>query len=349
MPAVGFDIGDDAVRFIELKKTNDGFKVGRFGERINPVLRDRSADITKNGGFRGFLSSLREAENLGPINASLPEDKAYLFATELVGVDSSLIRSAIEFRLEEFVPIPAKDAIFDYEIIPSQAQSGAKTEVGVAVLPKSIVLSYLEMFQSAGFTPLSFEVAGQAIAKAVVKRGDQRTRIIVYFGKSGSTIFVVKGGAVLFSSAVSVGGDALTGAFAKDKSVSIALAEKFKWDKGLQFIKGDIENYAAVLSLLASVKEELNRVLSYWKTKKTKEANDKNEDDKIRSIIFCGPEAGLPGLIDYFKIYISVPSELADVWVNVLDVNENIPPISFSKSLAFAAAIGLALSRSRIA
>ena len=35
--------------------------------------------------------------------------------------------------------------------------------------------------------------------------------------------------------------------------------------------------------------------------------------------------------------------EMADVWVNILDTNKNIPDIIFNQSLTFAAAIGLAL------
>ncbi|OHA32618.1 MAG: hypothetical protein A3A22_00395 [Candidatus Taylorbacteria bacterium RIFCSPLOWO2_01_FULL_45_34b] len=342
LPAVGFDISDQAVRFLELESHKDSFRVGRFGEKVIPNEALLGDDLTKNKTFGELLFSIRREQNLGFINASLPEEKAYLFKTEIPRVRRDEIRSSLEFRLEEFVPVPSAEAVFDYDIIKKETHDDKHLDVSVSVVPVKVVSSYIELFQNAGLTPLSFEIEGQAIARAVVKKGDKRTIMVVNFSDTRTGLFIVSEGVVNFSSTIGLGGRSLTIAIKKSYNVSFADAEKIKKEKGFKAKKEDKDLFFAAVNTLSVLRDEINRLLSYWRTHKD---NPKENEEKVDLIVFSGFDSSLEGFLEYFSLNLPVPVELANVWVNVCAFGDYIPPISFAESLKYGAAVGLAMTR----
>ena len=63
---------------------------------------------------------------------------------------------------------------------------------------------------------MAFEVEPESIARSVVPAGDRGTYMVMDFGRTRTGIFIVSGGAVSFTSTVSVGGYSLTRAIAKE-------------------------------------------------------------------------------------------------------------------------------------
>ena len=204
--ATGVDLSDDAIRFIELKKTSGGLRVARFGEHQIPEPLV-GVDPLESRGFEGLLSSFKQESGLDFINVSLPESKAYLFRVDLPVVRHSEIRPMITYRLEEFVPVPVAEAVFDYEIIARPKSKNLN--LSVTVMPSRVIHSYLGLFKNAGFHPLAFKMEGQAIARAVISKNDPRTLLIVNFGETRTTLFIATCGVVEFSSTVSSGSASL--------------------------------------------------------------------------------------------------------------------------------------------
>src|SRR3989344_1351735 len=79
MSAVGLDISDASLRFVELIETRKGFTIGRFGYRAIPRGIIESGEIKKIADFRAILIDIKKEHNLEFVAVSLPEEKAYLF------------------------------------------------------------------------------------------------------------------------------------------------------------------------------------------------------------------------------------------------------------------------------
>lgn len=84
---------------------------------------------------------------------------------------------------------------------------------------------------------------------------------------------------------------------------------------------------------------EVKRLDIYWDT--LKENVDK-ADRKISQIIICG-EGFDDSMISYLSSHLSTPITMGNVWTNVFDINSVLPEMSFSDSLRFPSATGLAL------
>jgi len=338
MPAVGLDISDTSMRFVELVETRHGLVIGRFGERAIPHGVIESGEVKKPADLRAIFSALKKEHNLDLVAVSLPEEKAYLFDLHLPKMKYREIRGAIELSLEEYVPIKASEALFDYDI---EMETDTNIQVSVSVTPRTLVDGYLEAFSGSGITPTAFEVEAQAVARAIVPEGDKNTYMIVDFGKTRTGIAIVANGFVQFTSTIPIGGGALTEAVARNLNISYEEAEKIKREKGVSGGAGNEELSLALISTISVLRDNVSKHYTYWQT----HDDYGKKHAPIQKIYLCGGDSNLAGFISYLASGLEVKVELAQVMVNVNPLHRYVPEISFGDSLRYATAIGLALRR----
>lgn len=340
MPAVGIDISDDSIRFAELKNTKEGKTLSKFGEYKIPkglVLNGEIQDVEK---LSLELKKIKEENGIESIRASLPEEKVYLFQTHIPeDAEEDQIRSILEFKLEEHVPISAKDAVFDYEIIKSN-DSKKHIDVGVAVYPKNTVAKYTAVFNNAGLLPLSFEIEAQAISGAVIKEGDDGTYMIVDFGRMRTGLSIVSDCVLAFTSTLKIEEGGLSKAIMENLSVSESDVARIKNEEGLIGSKNNKELFAALLSVAETLKDNIDKHYRYWQTRVDEKGNRASPIDKI---ILCGGNSNLKGLPEYLSGALKIPVERANVWINAFSFDDFIPKMNRFQSLSYATAIGLAL------
>ncbi|KKS04058.1 MAG: Type IV pilus assembly protein PilM [Candidatus Nomurabacteria bacterium GW2011_GWC2_41_8] len=336
-PSFGLDISDESLKFAELFATKNGIKVGRYGERTIPPGVIESGKIKDSKRMEEILSSLRKEEGIKTVRVSLPEEQMYLFQLRLGKTGLKNVKEGIELALEEHVPVPAQDAIFDYDLVKEDAQN---LEVQVATIPKNIIENYLLIFKHSQISVQAFELEAQALSRAVIKKGDMETYMIVDFGKKRTGIFIVSSGIVMFTSTLDMGGEIMNKMIKKSFNVSIEEAEKMKQQYGLQRNVANKEIFAVLLNSVSVLRDEIAKHFLYWHTHKNEE--DKN-NPPIKKIILCGGDSNLIGLADYISVSMKSPVEMANVWINITNTENYIPEMSFRQALSFATTLGLAL------
>jgi type IV pilus assembly protein PilM len=287
------------------------------------------------------LVDIRRKFNLEFIRASLPEEKAYVFRMDVPLLTPDEVREHIAFELEEHVPLPLGDAVFDYQEVPGASKGGETRAVTVSVFPRKTVEAYTTMYLSAGLIPLGFEMEGDAMARAVVRKGDYGTYLLVDFGTERTGISIVSQGAVEFSSTVDIGGATLTAAIQKYFSISMEEAEKIKQEGRFARTGKDQDLFASLMNSVSALRDEINKHVNYWQTRP---AQDGDPVKPIEKIILCGGDSNLSGFPEHLALTVTIPVELADVWVNTTALGPYVPPIRFNESLSYTAAIGLALA-----
>lgn len=336
-PSFGLDISDESLKFVELISQKNGVRMGRYGEQKIPAGIIESGKIKDPRRMEEVLTSLRRKQGIRFVRVSLPEEQVYLFRLRLEKEGLENIRESIELSLEEHIPISAKEAIFDYELVEEDEKS---MEIQVASIPKNIIENYLSVFINSQISVQSFELEAQAISRAVIKKDDLETYMIVDFGQTRTGIFIISRGVVMFTSTLGVGGIMLTNMIKKSFNVSFEEAERMKVKFGLQRNTENREMFSVLLNVTSVLRDEIVKHFLYWHTHPDEEGKD---HPKISKIILCGGDANLIGLVEYFSISIKSKVEIANVWINVTDGTKYIPEITFNRSLTFAAALGLAL------
>jgi len=333
----GLDISDESVKFIELVNTRHGMKVGRWGERIIPPGVIESGKIQSPERMEEILSKLRKEEGVKSVRVSLPEEQVYLFQLRLEKTGLKSVKESIELVLEEHIPIQAQDAIFDYDFVKEDEQS---IEVQVAAIPKNVIDNYMLIFEHSKMNVESFELEAQSISRAVIRKGDMGTYMIVDFGKKRTGIFIISGGIVMFTFTLDVGGISLNNVIQKSFNVSLEEAEKMKQKYGLERNSENKEIFAVLLNSVSILRDEIVKHFLYWQTHKDEEGKN---NPPITKIILCGGDSNLLGLADYISVSMKTEVEMANVWINIIDTENYVPEMSFRQALAFATAFGLVL------
>ena len=336
-PSFGLDISDESLKFVELVPTKNGIRMGRYGERKIPIGIIESGKIKNPAKLKEVLSALRQEEGIRFVRVSLPEEQIYLYRLRLGKSGLKNIREGIELSLEEHIPIPAQEAIFDYDFLSEDSQS---LEIQIAAIPQNVIENYLSVFRGSLLSVQSFELEGQAISRAVIKKGDPETYMIVDFGQTRTGIAIVSGGVVMFTSTLDIGGTSLNNMIKKNFNVSSEEAEKMKRQYGLQRNVKNKEIFAVLLNSVSILRDEIDKHFLYWHTHKDEENRD---HPPIKKIILCGGDSNLVGLSEYLSVSMKTKVEMANVWTNIVETGVYVPEISFNKSLTFAAALGLAL------
>jgi type IV pilus assembly protein PilM len=345
MPSAGLDISDTSLKYISLgaRRRNGTRELKLWGDIDIPSNVLNRGEIKDQQQLANVLKEFKEKTKSSYVRVSLPEEKAYLFETEIKkGVSRKEVRSLLEFRLEENVPIPLRDALFDYQILPTKEESRAH-KVAVAAYAKETVNKYFDACLEAGLVPTAFEVEAQAMARATVSSDEKNAVLVVDFGKTRTGVGIVHKGVLLYTSTIDLGGIHLSQALRKLKGDDVEESEltRIKNTEGLIRSIDNTRTYDALLSTVSVIKDELVTRMQYWHSQ-----SDNIKTRPIRSIVLCGGSSNLNGLPEYLTETMGVTAGLADVWKNVLDTSVVVPPIDFRHSLGYATAIGLALQKS---
>ena len=200
----GLDISDDAIRCLRYVKNSKTMHVAQFGEAALPAGIVSGGDIKDEKAFLGELTKFNGKKNLRYVKVSIPEEKSYLFQTE-VPVDSlHAISQNIESKLEENVPLPAPEVVFYFDLLPLSVTKGV-LKASVSVVPRVYVESMISMVDRAGMRAVAFEVVPKAVARATISSLDTGTMMIINSMNEKTGIYVVSAGVVCFTSTVPSG------------------------------------------------------------------------------------------------------------------------------------------------
>src|SRR3990167_1993274 len=173
LSTTGIVITDDDTKFVQLRRKifGDGFELAHATKVANPKGEVESGLISSPAELVPILKKLALHYGIHYACAILPEEKAYLFTTTIGWVPHEGLKDAVAFIIEENAPVSLAESVFDFEVIREDKNAG-EIKLSVSVVPKSVVSTYVEIFESALITPISFDLESQAIARAVIHRGD---------------------------------------------------------------------------------------------------------------------------------------------------------------------------------
>ncbi|HZS43190.1 MAG TPA: pilus assembly protein PilM [Candidatus Paceibacterota bacterium] len=345
MPYAGLHLSPHTLRLIEFKKGKKTLEVGSFSQKQLDYF-NAEAPLAENKQLVEILRQLKKENKLKFVKTALPDEKSYVFTTEIPNTTDKEIRTFIEFHLEENVPLSLEEAIFDYHLLEPKLSEGApesesKREAIVSVLPRETINQYVELLKKADLMPLSFSIEAQAIARAVIKNGDAGTYLVINIDDTKTGFSVVSNERVQFNSSLAVGSDNFTQAIAKQFKVDVSEAEKIKKQKGFIKTEENTDVFFALVNVASVLKDEIERIFSYWHTHT--ERGQVLERQKIQKVYLLGREASIIGFKEYLAETVRMEVEIANVWSNAFSFDQYIPPVEAADALNFGAAIGLAL------
>jgi len=340
MPSAGIEIGNRFIRYVEYKYTKGELRLSNSGEVLLPPNVFESGKIINKNELVKALVSVKEKLEYDFVKVSVPEEKTYVFNTKIPNIKPKEIRQALEFKLEENVPLKVEEVVFEYETIEKLKDSEGDLFLNVSVIPKQTIEEYINAIFLADMKLISFEVESRMTAMSVVPKWEHGVVMIVNIKDDSTVLSIINDGVVWFTSTISVGNTAI-----------LDILEKTSENKGKTLIKipekilsfddsCSPEVFSSMLNIFSIIKDEIGRFNKYWISQ---ESLNKTKPERLNKIILCGRSASIPGFVNHIKQSIDTEVILADVWVNAFKTEEFLPSIKYFDSLDYAVASGLAL------
>jgi Tfp pilus assembly PilM family ATPase len=203
MKHAGLEISDDAIRAVEYAGSGGARKMIKHAAVILPEGLSESGDVKNEKALQEILTRFDRENKLSYVKVSLPEEKAYLFQTDVPSTDVRSIAQNIEFKLEENVPLSAADAVFYFDMMPA-AMTGGALRASVSVVPRTYVEHQISMLRASGIFPVAFEVVPKAIARAVVNERPDHAAMVIHVMNKKTGLYIVSSGVVCFTSTVAL-------------------------------------------------------------------------------------------------------------------------------------------------
>ncbi len=311
----GIDVCSAHIRHINFKKINNKLILDTYGVEEIKNIRSKEDLLSTNLEILEILEILKKIKKeykYKYVEVSLPEELAYIYTQEVDDGDISAINSQIEFKIEENVPFKVDEIIFDFvEILNLENK---KKLISITVVSKKIIDDYIETFQKANLKIVSILIQNQALSKSLIHKDDKNSYCIVSIERKNISVSIVSFGIVLYTSTI-------------NKTI-------FDQDLNLERIE-----------ILEEVIKDIYKIIFFWFS--YIEKNNSYKFNNIKSLIINSTHSNIidSEFINMMTNKLAMPIEKPNVWVNVLDLNEEIPLINKTDSYQYATSIGLALPR----
>ena len=336
LPTAGIDISASGVKLAILTETLKGLVLAHYAEEPLPAGAIQDNEIVDNAALAAALSKLVKRFGFTRANITLSESHGYLFETMTQGDKQSDWCTQVEQHLDEYIPLPAAEVVFD--VVPF-GEPGEKTHVVGVGYPRRVVEKTASVFEDAHIMVRAIESETFALPRALLPRGNEDTVLIVDIGKASTKLLIVSNRLPRFATTIEEGGHALTLAAQKYFGVTEEGSKKVKTEFGLSGGEGKEAYDYEVLTAAGAIRNEIARRLEYWQSR----ASMIEQYAPVSRVILVGGNAAVRGLPEYFAAALGMPVELGDVFANMASKEAWLPPLDRIDSLAYGTAIGLAL------
>jgi type IV pilus assembly protein PilM len=334
--SVGIDIGSKTIKVIELKR--DGDKHILKAAAVLGVKNFSIDKIQDEGESVAFSQTLKKLVSDAKISSknvfvSLPESQVFTRNIKFPLLTDQEIASAVKWQAEEIIPIPLKEAIFQYMIIDrKETTQPGEVSVLVVAAPRVLVEKYVKIISAAGLTVIGAETELLASTRALSI--PNQTVVIIDFGAKSTDIAIARNSKLVFSRTIPTAGDAFSRAVAQTLNIDPLQAEEYKKTYGLTENQLEGKVYQALNPIFKIVVEEVKKAIHFY------QADSGGQNPNL--IILSGGTAGLPGITSTLTKQIGVEVVIANPFAKVAvnpDTMQKLGPYA----PLYSVAVGLAL------
>ncbi len=363
---LGLDISDLSLKFAQLK-------VGK--NKISPQTLgkiDLESGLIKNGEIinkQAVISKIKEliakpkfgSATSRDVIACLPDPKTFV---KLIGVKKKENESSGEItaELEKYVPVPASELYYDWQLIEENDNSRF---ILVGAVPKNIVNQYIDLLQSAGLNVLALEPEPLSICRCLLAEESPRFHAekkinygIIDIGAKRTSMIVYSKNTVVMSVSMPISGDAITERIAKVLDIDKDQAEKAKIICGLDKQRAQGIIFDILSDIIDDLVEKIKKAIRFY---------DSHYADRgaLDEILLCGGGANVKNIDNVIGKAISAKMAVGDPFVNLTMSDNNLSrslieshnlkfnfiknqkdanlSVTQNSSLTYTTAIGLAL------
>ncbi len=263
---LGLDIGSKSIKVIETAQSGDKWVlktsgiVAYSGNSPDKFQDDKEyetlAEIVKK-----LINQIKVSDK--NVNIGLPEAQVFTRTIRFPLLSDEEISAAVKWESEQYIPIPANEAIIQYSVLEKDEKT-ASVSVLLVAAPKVVVEKYVKISRLAGLMPTSAETELIALNRSVSPM--QGTALVLDLGASYSNIAISKDSNLVFSRSVPVAGDALSRALSQTMELNTQQSDEYKKTYGLSKDQLDGKVRVSLEPIVNVLIEEIKKVIHFYQT-----------------------------------------------------------------------------------
>src|SRR3989344_5131805 len=286
--SVGLDIGTKTIKMVELVKQGAGFSL-----RASGIVghKGKTPDQSKDEKELVILTeAIRKLHKDAKISSkeviiALPETQVYTRTIKFPLLTDAEVASAVKWEAEQYIPIPANEAIIQHQIVERREDTTPPQVVVLLVAaPKALVEKYARAVEMSGMNLTTIETELMALVRSLAPM--DQSSMIVDFGARSSDIAIAKNGTLVFSRSIPTAGEAFTRAVSQFLGVDETQAEEYKRTYGLSATQLEGKVKQALDPVFRVVSDEMKKAIHFYQSEE--------KGDSPTSAILAGGTAGMP-------------------------------------------------------
>ncbi len=330
---VGIEVGNTAVRLVQLKRTGTGYSLVAFGSAQLPpklAMSDSKIDMQK---VANVIAQLVKSSRVNTkfVATALPASAVFSTVIKFPPMSAQELEKAVRYQAEQNLPMKIEDVRIDWQIIRENPTTH-ESVVMVVCAPNQKAARTIELFNMAGLDVIYLETNPIATARALVGTTDPIT-MVVDMGASATEISIVENGVVSHVRSIPAAGYAMTRTIMQSLGLDNVQAEQFKMKFGLSQSKLEGQVFKTIQPILSNITEEIQRSMKYY---------SEQFGTNVNKIIVTGGTSKMPEMVNYLKTSLNIDVVYGSPFSRVTfqpDLTETISKMGPD----FGCAVGLAM------
>lgn len=338
--AVGIDIGTSSIKIVQLHEKHGSAILETYGEiALGPYAQAQVGQATSPPADKiqeALVDLIREANVTAQKGGvSVPLASSLITLLTLPTKNQEDLKTMVPIEARKYIPVPVSEVALDWFVIPEEevkflgtpheTRSPNATDILMVAIHRQTLTRLESITKGAGITPAFFEIEPFSLSRASYEHGTAPT-MMIDLGASSTRVYIIEFGVVGISHTINRGGQDITLALAKSKSIPFNEAETLKRTHGI----GEEDSGRAALEFVFS---EARRILLTYQRKAGK---------AVSKVVLVGGGAQMKDIANITRQYFDAPVILGDPFDRV-QAPAFITDVLKGAGPSFAAAVGLAI------
>lgn len=269
----GIDIGESAIKLVEIKKTRDGYRLSKgclIELDIDPAFDEPEK---RNSVIKEKLKKLLAEERIdsGTAALSIPSQSVFIRFLKIPKIAKGKIEQIIQYEAQLQVPFPINEVIWSYEVF--ETHDSPETDVILVAVKKDIVEEKLKLLADTPLETDFVEVSYFSIFNAMDFVEGIKDKLILDIGAKNTNIIIVEEHKI-WTRSILIGGNDFTKAIAEYLKISFKEAEQIKRKEGIIAMDSGertLSPHAAGISdamnpVLVEMLADISKSIGYYKS-----------------------------------------------------------------------------------
>jgi type IV pilus assembly protein PilM len=334
LPRIGIDIGTTSIKMVELAPGgHDKWKL-MSAATMPSVAGGILANQANLGAFSQAIIKMRKEAGIKSqrVIAALPEEQVSSHVVELPLMGDEEVKQALQWQVEQYIPIPADRAVWSYQVIRKDQAKGGM-EVLLVAAAKNLVNAYISVLEQAGLEVVAMETELMATARSEVP-AESPISLVVDIGSKSTDVGVVQGGQLVFARTVATAGEAFTRAIQSSLGLDANQAEQYKNTYGFSADKLNGKLAEAMKPVLNVIAGEIKKTADFY--------TSKHSNEGLHLVTVSGGVSVLPEMVTVLTGMLGMEVSIGNPFMKLLMDKGQTQALAGSGPI-YGVAIGLAM------